>query len=271
MTDAIEAALAPAMHDSETEQEEEMQETPSCHRDKAQHLRTIEAMLFAASEPLDEAALASRLPEDADVPALLAKLVQDYAARGVNLLRLAGKWAFRTAPDLAFLLRQENDKEKRLSRAAAETLAIIAYHQPVTRAEIEEIRGVSVSKGTLELLLETTWIRPRGRRRSPGRPLTFGTTEAFEIHFGLDSLKDLPGLEELKAAGMLDLRLPPEFRVSIPDPGAEQPDEDPLDPEDPLNEFNRAGLESGQPERPADPSNADIPSNVIDGPGLRKP
>ena len=269
MTEAIEATIAPVIHDSGTEQEVEMQEPPASFRDKAQRLRTIEALLFAASEPLDEAALAARLPADADIPALLTELAQDYSGRGVNLQRLAGKWAFRTAPDLAFLLRRENEKEKRLSRAAAETLAIIAYHQPVTRAEIEEIRGVSVSKGTLELLLETTWIRPRGRRRSPGRPLTFGTTDAFEIHFGLESIRDLPGLEELKAAGMLDVRLPPEFRVTIPDPGAEQPDEDPLDPEDPLSEFNRGATGEAQADASAEPSSADAPSNVIDGPGLR--
>lgn len=270
MTEAIEAALSPAVPDREMEQEEEMQETPLCDREKTQHLRTIEALLFAAPEPLDETALATRLPVGADVPALLAELVQDYAGRGVNLLRLAGKWAFRTAPDLAFLLRRENEKEKRLSRAAAETLAIIAYHQPVTRAEIEEIRGVSVSKGTLELLLETTWIRPRGRRRSPGRPLTFGTTEAFEIHFGLESIRDLPGLEELKAAGMLDVRLPPEFHVAIPDPDAVQTDEEPLAPDDPLIEFNRTVSEGDQQEAPAEPSSAGAPSNVIDGPGLRE-
>ncbi len=235
------------------------------HTDRPQHRRTVEALLFAASEPLDEASLALRLPAGVDVAALLGELVEDYARRGVNLVRVAGKWAFRTAPDLAFLLRRETEREKRLSRAAIETLAIIAYHQPVTRAEIEEIRGVSVSKGTLELLLETEWIRPRGRRRSPGRPLTFGTTEAFETHFGLESLKDLPGLEELKAAGLLDMRLPSEFRVTLPDPDAEQEDEDPLDADDTLPELRRGSREKG--------TEADAlgrPSNVVAGPGLRE-
>jgi len=180
-------------------------------------------------------------------------------------VRVAGKWAFRTAPDLAFLLRRETERERRLSRAAIETLAIIAYHQPVTRAEIEDIRGVSVSKGTLELLLETEWIRPRGRRRSPGRPLTFGTTESFETHFGLESLKDLPGLEELKAAGLLDMRLPSDFRVTLPDPDAEQDDEDPLDENDTLPELRRgSAAKDRQEEAP------DLPSNVIAGPGLRE-
>lgn len=235
------------------------------HPDSPQHRRTVEALLFAASEPLDEATLAARLPSGVDVAALIAELVQDYARRGVNLVRVAGKWAFRTAPDLAFLLRRETEREKRLSRAAIETLAIIAYHQPVTRAEIEDIRGVTVSKGTLEILLETEWIRPRGRRRSPGRPLTFGTTEAFEVHFGLESLKDLPGMEELKAAGLLDMRLPADFRISLPDPDAEQPDEDPLDADDPLPE-----LRSAQTDSDAEEGMDELPSNVIAGPGLRE-
>ena len=234
------------------------------HPDGPQHRRTLEALLFAASEPLDEASLAQRLPAGVDVAALLAELVEDYSRRGVNLVRVAGKWALRTAPDLAFLLRRETERERRLSRAAIETLAIIAYHQPVTRAEIEDIRGVSVSKGTLELLLETEWIRPRGRRRSPGRPLTFGTTEAFETHFGLESLKDLPGLEELKAAGLLDMNLPPDFRITLPDPDAEMDDEDPLDADDLLPELTgrSAGNDRGD-------GIAELPSNVIAGPGLR--
>lgn len=231
------------------------------HPDSPQHRRTIEALLFAASEPLDEATLALRLPAGVEVAGLITELVQDYARRGVNLVRVAGKWAFRTAPDLAFLLRRETEREKRLSRAAIETLAIIAYHQPVTRAEIEDIRGVTVSKGTLEILLETEWIRPRGRRRSPGRPLTFGTTENFELHFGLESVKDLPGLEELKAAGLLDVNLPPDFRVSLPDPDAEQDDEDPLQADDPLAELSLGKTVADDPE--------ELPSNVIAGPGLR--
>lgn len=229
------------------------------------HRRTIEALLFAASEPLDEASLALRLPAGVDVSVLLAELVEDYSRRGVNLVRVAGKWAFRTAPDLAFLLRRETERDRRLSRAAIETLAIIAYHQPVTRSEIEDIRGVSVSRGTIELLLETEWIRPRGRRRSPGRPLTFGTTESFETHFGLESLKDLPGLEELRAAGLLDMQLPSDFRVILPDPDAEQEDEDPLEPDDLLPELRQGPIraDNGMAEPYA--------SNIVAGPGLRDP
>ena len=200
--------------------------------DAAQHRRMLEALLFAAAEPLDEASLAARLPAGVDVPALLEELVESYALRGVNLIRIAGGWAFRTASDLAFLLREEVTRERKLSAAAVETLAIIAYHQPVTRGEIEEIRGVSVSRGTLDVLLETEWIRPRGRRKTPGRPLTFGTTKQFEDHFGLESVKDLPGLDELKAAGLLNAQLPPDFRLELPDPDSPRDDEEPLAPDD---------------------------------------
>jgi segregation and condensation protein B len=193
-------------------------------------LRLLEALLFASAEPLDEATLASRLPEGIDVQAALARLQQDYAARGVNLVRIAGKWTFRTAHDLAWLLAREAIEQRKLSRAALETLAIIAYHQPVTRAEIEDIRGVSISKGTLDVLLETGWIRPRGRRKTPGRPITFGTTEAFLGHFGLEALADLPGLDELKGAGLFDGRLPAGFTMPVPsDDAALREDEDPLE------------------------------------------
>jgi segregation and condensation protein B len=168
------------------------------------HIRIAEALLFAAAEPLDENSLAQRLPEDADVPAVLAALAAQYDGHGVGLQKLAGRWAFVTAPDLAPLLSRYKEVPRKLSRAAVETLAIIAYHQPVTRAEIEEVRGVALSKGTLDLLLETGWIRMRGRRRVPGRPVTYGTTDDFLIHFGLESLQDLPGIDELKAAGLLD-------------------------------------------------------------------
>ncbi|MDX1580325.1 MAG: SMC-Scp complex subunit ScpB [Alphaproteobacteria bacterium] len=171
----------------------------------------IEALLFAATEPLDENSLIKRLPENAEVPALLEALAEEYEGRGVNLVQRAGKWMLQTAPDLAFLLRHEVEEEKKLSRAAVETLAIIAYHQPVTRAEIEEVRGVAVSKGTLDVLMETGWIRPKGKRQSPGRPVTYGVTDEFLIHFGLETIKDLPGLHELKAAGLLDAEIPPEF------------------------------------------------------------
>ncbi|MEQ1697709.1 MAG: SMC-Scp complex subunit ScpB [Hyphomicrobiaceae bacterium] len=194
------------------------------------HLRIIEASLFAATSPLDEATLARHLPAGTNVTALIKQLQADYAGRGVTLNRVAGKWAFRTADDLAYLLERHATEERKLSKAALETLSIIAYHQPVTRAEVEEIRGVTTSKGTLDVLLETNWIRPRGRRRAPGRPVTYGTTEAFLNHFGFDSIKDLPGLAELKGAGLLDGNLPPGFKVPDPtDIAALMPDELPLD------------------------------------------
>jgi segregation and condensation protein B len=197
------------------------------HREK---LRILEALLFAATEPLDEAKLKSHLAEEEDIAALMEELRAFYAGRGVNLVRVAGKWQFRTAEDLAYLLERYAMQEKRLSKAALETLAIIAYHQPVTRAEIEEIRGVTTSVGTLDILLETGWVRLRGRRRAPGRPVTYGTTDAFLSHFGLESIKDLPGLAELRASGLLDGNLPPDFAVPEPtDVAALMPDEVPLD------------------------------------------
>lgn len=194
---------------------------------EAQHMRMLEAVLFAASEPLDEATLVERLPPDANVPALLSELEKAFAGRGVNLVRVAGRWVFRTAPDLAGLLQRNAVEQKRLSKAAMETLAIIAYHQPVTRAEIEDIRGVTMSKGTLDILLEIGWIRMRGRRRVPGRPVTYGTTDAFLMHFGLDKVSDLPGLEELRAAGLLEGRIPAAFSVPSPSDSLAM-DEDPL-------------------------------------------
>jgi segregation and condensation protein B len=165
-----------------------------------------------------------------DVSALLEELKGFYASRGVNLVKVAGKWMFRTAEDLAYLLERHAVEERRLSKAALETLAIVAYHQPVTRAEIEEIRGVSVSSGTIDVLMEIGWVRPRGRRRAPGRPVTYGTTEEFLVHFGLESVKDLPGLAELKGAGLLQNNLPPDFMVPEPtDAAALMSDELPLD------------------------------------------
>lgn len=192
--------------------------------EQAQHMRILEAVLFAAEEPLDEATLKERLPAGANVKAALAALAEDYAGRGVRLARVAERWAFHTAPDLAPLLRREREVPRKLSRAAVETLAVIAYHQPVTRAEIEEIRGVSLSKGTLDVLLQTEWIRLRGRRKVPGRPVTYGTTDAFMIHFGLEDLDDLPGLEELRAAGLLDLNRDTE--LGFPAPGEAPPGEE---------------------------------------------
>ena len=204
--------------------------------DRRQNLRMAEALLFASAVPLSAEDIAARLPEGADVAGILRELNEMYVGRGVNLVQVGGKWSFRTAGDLSFLLSRESVEQRRLSRAALETLAIIAYHQPVTRAEIEEIRGVSTSPGTLDVLLECGWIRMRGRRRAPGRPITYGTTEGFLSHFGLDTVADLPGVEELKAAGLLDSRVPANFGVPEPQGGEElAPDEDPLDAADLLD------------------------------------
>lgn len=170
----------------------------------AQHRRMVEAVLFASENPLSVDDIAERLPDGADVAAHIADLVEAYQTAGVNLVQVAGKYMFRTADDLSFLLRREVDEPRKLSRAAVETMAIIAYHQPVTRAEIEEIRGVSISKGTLDVLMEAGWVRIMGRKRTPGRPVTYGTTEEFLVHFGIETIRDLPGVQELKAAGLLD-------------------------------------------------------------------
>lgn len=194
-----------------------------------EHERMVEAILFAAAAPLDAAALAALLPPGADVDAALSRLELHYRSRGVRLMRLAGGWAFRTAPDLGALLRPADAEPKKLSRAGLETLAIVAYHQPVTRAEIEAIRGVSISKGTLDVLIETGWVRLRGRRRTPGRPVTYGTTPGFLAHFGLDAITDLPGLDDLKGAGLFDGRLPGDMYVPMPSDDPElTEDEDPI-------------------------------------------
>lgn len=191
--------------------------------------RQVEALLFAAAGPLSVADLARRLPERAEVDAALTALRARYAGRGVELACVADAWRFQTAQDLAFLMSEEREEPRRLSRAAQETLAIIAYHQPVTRAEIESVRGVQASRGTLDVLLELGLVRMRGRRRTPGRPVTFGTTDRFLEHYGLANLADLPGASEMKALGLLSLDLPAGFEV--PDPSANlAPDEDPLEP-----------------------------------------
>jgi segregation and condensation protein B len=199
--------------------------------------RCIEALLFAAAEPLSDVDLAKRLPEGADIAAGIATLVQRYAGRGIELVCVAGRWRFQTSEDLAFLMTEEREEPRRLSKAAQETLAIIAYHQPVTRAEIEAVRGVQASRGTIDVLLELGLVRMRGRRRSPGRPVTFGTTDAFLEHYGLATLSDLPGVTEMKAAGLLEMNLPPGF--SVPDPLGLRPgeDEDPLEDGDEAPEF----------------------------------
>ena len=196
--------------------------------------RQLEALLFAATEPIDLRTLLAYLSKDDEhkekIEEDLIVLQQHYENRGVQLVNVAGKWAFRTALDLCDLLERHKVVPRKLSRAALETLAIIAYHQPTTRAEIEEIRGVTTSKGTLDVLLETSWIRPRGRRMTPGRPVTYGTSDGFLDHFGFDSIKELPGLAELKGAGLLDSNLPAGFDVPLPhDDMALQQDELPLE------------------------------------------
>ena len=195
----------------------------------ARALRIVEALLFASALPLSAEELARSVPAGIDVEQVLARLTAAYAPRGVNLRQVAGGFAFRTAPDLSYLLAAEAEPPRKLSRAALEVLAIIAYHQPVTRAEIEEIRGVATARGTLDILLEAGWVRLRGRRRSPGRPVTYGTTPGFLDHFGLDRIDDLPGLDELKGAGFIEGRLTRDLTVPVPDddPGLRD-DEDPL-------------------------------------------
>jgi segregation and condensation protein B len=196
----------------------------------AEAMRMAEAIVFASAEPVGEKALAARLPEGVDVPSVMQALQAVYEKRGVVLVKVADAWAFRTAGDLAFLMSRDAVQQKKLSRAALEVLAIIAYHQPVTRAEIEEIRGVETSKGTLDTLMETEWVRLRGRRRTPGRPVTYGTTQGFLDHFGFSEIRDLPGIEELKGAGLLSARMPSNFAVPLPpsDPDVLTDDEDPL-------------------------------------------
>jgi segregation and condensation protein B len=214
--------------------------------DHDEAMRIAEALLFAAAAPLSAEELAGRLPEGADVEKILQDLTELYALRGVNLVRVAGKWTFRTASDLSFVLARDVVEQRKLSRAAMETLAIIAYHQPVTRAEIEEIRGVATSKGTIDTLLETGWIRLRGRRKAPGRPVTYGTTPGFLEHFGLDAIEDLPGLEELKGAGFIEGRVPSDFSVPVPtDADALREDEDPLE-DDLLQPLDMHQSEAGE-------------------------
>lgn len=233
--------------------QEDMTDTPDAEAPEVSHvpdhgeaMRIAEALLFAAATPLGAEDLGGRLPEGADVEKILQDLAELYALRGVNLVRVAGKWAFRTASDLSFVLARDVVEQRKLSRAAMETLAIIAYHQPVTRAEIEEIRGVATSKGTVDTLLETGWIRLRGRRKAPGRPVTYGTTAGFLEHFGLDAIEDLPGLEELKGAGFIEGRVPSDFSVPTPsDADALREDEDPLE-DDLLQPLDMHQTEAGE-------------------------
>ena len=198
--------------------------------DRGQNLRIVEAMLFAAAEPIAMDAFKEFLPEGTNVESILADLTENYANRGVNIVQVAGKFALRTAADMGAILRRDKTEQKRLTKAALETLAIIAYNQPTTRAEIEDVRGVAISKGTLDNLLEIGWVKMRGRRKTPGRPVTYGTTESFLNHFGLNELTDLPGLQELKSAGLLDGNLPPGFDIPMPRLSDDlTADEDPLD------------------------------------------
>ncbi|XUY27969.1 SMC-Scp complex subunit ScpB [Agrobacterium sp. rho-8.1] len=211
--------------------------------------RIAEALVFASAQPVSEAFIAERLPKGVDVVALMWKLKGIYSERGVNLIQVGGQWAFRTAGDLSFVIRMDEKEPKKLSRAALEVLAIIAYHQPVTRAEIEEIRGVQTSRGTLDVLMEAGWVRFRGRRRTPGRPVTMGTTVDFLDHFGLEELRDLPGLDELKGAGLLSGRIPSNFGIPLPSMSDElTEDEDPITQLD-LEELGLLAPSGDEPER----------------------
>lgn len=237
--------------------DDEMQEASDAAQGEAQEgananaalieaMRIAEALIFAAEKPVEESELARRMPDGLKIADVMTELRSHYEGRGFNLIRVATKWTFRTAADLGWLLSREMEQQKKLSRAALETLAIIAYHQPATRAEIEEIRGVAISKGTLDVLIETGWVRLRGRRKAPGRPVTYGTTDEFLLHFGLEQINDLPGLDELKGAGLFDGRLPPGFGVPTPNDSADLTDE-----EDPLEEGDLLALvegDSGQEE-----------------------
>ncbi len=223
-------AIQTENQDFEMEDTEEAVVTMHPHAERSQHLRIVEAILFASAEPVSIEKLQEFLPTETNIEGLLFDLQENYSNRGVNLGQVAGKWAFRTAEDMSAVLRKETTEQKKLTKAALETLSIVAYHQPVTRAEIEDIRGVAISKGTLDNLLEIGWVRMRGRRKTPGRPVTYGTTEMFLNQFGLNELTDLPGLHELKAAGLLDGNIPQGFDVPIPRVTDElTADEEPLD------------------------------------------
>ena len=174
-------------------------------------IRAVEALLFAASDPLDEKTLKDMLPVDTDIEEIMNNLLGLYKGRGVELKKVNNKWMFKTASDLSFIMQKEAKIQKKLSKAALETLSIIAYHQPVSRAEIEEIRGVTVSPGTIDTLMEINWVKIKGRRKTPGNPITYGTTDEFLVHFDLENTKELPGLDELKSTGLLDSNLPPDM------------------------------------------------------------
>ncbi|ABR60013.1 SMC-Scp complex subunit ScpB [Sinorhizobium medicae] len=204
--------ILPVLPDGEDDAEE-ASVAPRLEREAE---RIAEALVFASAQPVSETYIAGRLPRGTDVGSVMARLKSRYAGSGVNLVQVADHWAFRTAADLSFVVQTEEQEVRKLSRAALEVLAIIAYHQPVTRAEIEDIRGVQTSKGTLDVLMEAGWVRFRGRRRSPGRPVTFGTTRDFLDHFGLEEIRDLPGIDELKGAGLLSGRVPSSLNIPVP-------------------------------------------------------
>jgi len=174
-------------------------------------IRAVEALLFAASDPLDEKTLKDMLPVDTNIEEIMNNLLSLYKGRGVELKKVNNKWMFKTASDLSFIMQKEAKIQKKLSKAALETLSIIAYHQPVSRAEIEEIRGVTASPGTIDTLMEINWVKIKGRRKTPGNPITYGTTDEFLVHFDLENTKELPGLDELKSTGLLDSNLPPDM------------------------------------------------------------
>ena len=198
---------------SKQHQTDNIMNFPSEHMD---NLRVLEALLFAASEPLDAESMKARLPKGSNLNKLLSLLKAQYENRGVNLVKTGNKWSFKTAQDLSSMMKKEKIVQRKLSKAATETLSIIAYHQPVTRAEVEDIRGVHFSPGTLDVLMELNWVRPIGRKKVPGRPIIYGTTERFLEYFQLEQVSDLPGLEELKAAGLLESRLPPNLDIKEP-------------------------------------------------------
>ena len=211
----------------------------------AEHKCMVEALLFAAAEPLDEKSIADRLPAGAAITELITRIAADYEGRGIELKRIESKWRFVTASGVAHVLHKEKTTQRKLSRAALETLAIIAYHQPCTRADIEDVRGVQVAKGSLDQLLEIGWVKMRGKRRdAPGRPTLYGTTEGFLEHFGLESIQDLPGLADLKAAGLLDARLPPGFSVPSPADG----DDEDIEDDEESGEFAQDFLDEGEDE-----------------------
>lgn len=235
MTEGGEAQGVEEMHEAleeafESDDAATELENPATRLVTAEAMRMAEALVFASSDPVSEKALADRLPDGVDIRGVMEELAESYEKRGVNLLRIESNWAFRTASDLSFLMQREQVQQRKLSRAALEVLSVIAYHQPVTRAEMEEIRGVETSKGTIDVLLETGWIKLRGRRKTPGRPVTYGTTLEFMDHFGLSEIRDLPGMEELKAAGLLSARMPAGFNVPMPsiDPDELTDDEEEL-------------------------------------------